>query len=137
MTEQEVEAYAARLMRVWKLDVGFAKTTKKDAQFVALIDDSVNIEIRCHPGDDYFAFYLRVDETPFLFCYQRTGYINDDWAESEEQRKRFKPLVGQWLPFFRRNCWLSGCPLDVTAHEKLEWIHGFTRQELEAWNLNF
>jgi hypothetical protein len=42
---------------------------------------------------------------------------------------------GVQLPFFRRGCWLSGCPIEATAHEKAEWIRGFTREEIEAWNL--
>ncbi len=57
--------------------------------------------------------------------------ISED--ESEEcQRKAF---LEDWLPLFRRNCWLSGCDIEASAHEKAEWIQGFTREELEAWNL--
>ncbi|RYF45551.1 MAG: hypothetical protein EOO38_15815 [Cytophagaceae bacterium] len=37
----------------------------------------------------------------------------------------------QWMPFFRRGCWLSGCPIEATVHEKVEWTRGFTREELE------
>lgn len=41
----------------------------------------------------------------------------------------------QWMPYLRRNAWLSGLPLEASAHEKAEWIQGFSREEIEAWNL--
>ncbi|RYF46035.1 MAG: hypothetical protein EOO38_14900 [Cytophagaceae bacterium] len=44
-------------------------------------------------------------------------------------------LTEQHLPLFRRNCWLSGVPIEATAHEKAEWIRDFSREDIEAWNL--
>ena len=40
-----------------------------------------------------------------------------------------------YLPLVRRNCWLSGFHIEATAHEKAEWMQGFPREELQAWNL--
>jgi hypothetical protein len=41
----------------------------------------------------------------------------------------------EWMDFFRRGLWLSGADIEATAHEKAEWLQGFTREEIEAWNL--
>ncbi|RYX82721.1 hypothetical protein EON83_18050 [bacterium] len=46
-------------------------------------------------------------------------------------------FTAQWTDTFRRNCWLSGCPIEASAHEKAEWMQGFSREEIEAWNLKF
>jgi hypothetical protein len=45
-------------------------------------------------------------------------------------------IATEHLPLFRRGCWLSGCAIEASAHEKAEWMQSFTQEELEAWNLN-
>ncbi|BCM92498.1 hypothetical protein IAD21_04378 [Abditibacteriota bacterium] len=54
-----------------------------------------------------------------------------EYASSEALHQIF----ADWLPFFRRCCWLSGYPLEVSAHEKIEWMQEFIHEELQSWNL--
>lgn len=59
------------------------------------------------------------------------GNLPTNWeAQATEFGKR-------WREEFQRKCWLSGCDIEASAHEKLEWMQGFTREEMQAWNLGF
>ncbi len=87
-------------------------------------------------GDDYrnnsWEFTLSHEKYMWLF-----GSTVKDCSVSPWGRglRRHAELVEQWLPLFRRNCWLCGCPIEATAEEKTEWVQGFTEEEIEAWNL--
>lgn len=74
-----------------------------------------------------------------LSCYRRSGelfaktLVHDHYEETGLSSegihhgngltisKELRQYIDQWLPLFRRNCFLSGCPLECTAHEQLEW----------------
>ena len=64
-------------------------------------------------------------------------------SASEERGRRFglqdafSEFAAEWIPFFGRGCWLSGCPIEASAEEKTEWMRGFTEEEIEEWHLNF
>jgi hypothetical protein len=57
--------------------------------------------------------------------------IRPSWCPA----RRFAAPRTRLARIFRRGCWLSGCPIEASAHEKAEWIQGFSREEIEAWNL--
>ena len=70
----------------------------------------------------------------------RSGWPNARSAKATgelELQSNFRRFAAAWMPRFRRNCWLAGCDIEATAHEKIEWMQGFTREELEALNLKF
>lgn len=52
-----------------------------------------------------------------------------------ESLQKFEQLVARYTPLLRCNSWLCGCDIEASAHEKAEWIQGFSREEVEAWNL--
>ena len=68
-----------------------------------------------------------------LSCHsQQRGIIRTDEIPDSIDQWQF---IDEYLDFFRRGLWLSGCDIEASAHEKAEWIQGFTKQEIEAWNL--
>lgn len=57
----------------------------------------------------------------------------EDW-KIEEASELWKDEL-QMLAVFRKNCWLSGADIEASAHEKVEWIQGFGKEEIETWKL--
>lgn len=41
-------------------------------------------------------------------------------------------FIAQWLPLFRRNTFLLGCPLECSAHERLEWNLWWQEQQNDS-----
>ena len=73
-----------------------------------------------------------------LFCRVSTGEVTaQEKIIGTDDTNTNGPITTQWMPFFRRGCWLSGLPIEATAHEKAEWMQDFTREEIESWNLQF
>ena len=60
------------------------------------------------------------------------GYSLLDMPHRDEDLHQF---AAKWLEFFRRGCFLSGCPVEATMHEKMEWAREFTKEEIESWKL--
>lgn len=50
-------------------------------------------------------------------------------------RESLKEFAAAWEEAFQSGCWLCGCTIDASMHEKSEWMQGFTEEEIEAWNL--
>ena len=75
------------------------------------------------------------DEIELLY---KGGEVTPCWTcsvEDEPEEDILAPFAAQWLDTFRRNCWLSGGDIEASAHEKAEWMQGFSPEEVEAWNL--
>jgi hypothetical protein len=152
MTEQEAEALATRLTRVWSPN-HHGSWTRKDGNASYSVEISPGLRFDCI--DDYTSFSrnfgltfslsrfeteAKTDQilrTGYIYCFSEFGHIcishskHKSWGTLE----MIHQFAAQYTPFFRRNCWLSGCPIEATAHEKAEWTQGFSREELEAWNL--
>lgn len=70
-------------------------------------------------------------------------WINDDSEDynadysAEEHEERIKEFFARWTLFFRRGCWLSGTQIEVTGHEKAQWMQDFGAEEIRDWNLTF
>ena len=101
MTPPEAEALAKRLERVWGGDVmkdspRGLKGRLKTKTWLYIAEMSW--------GRDY-----QVVGTDFHYFVTWEGWVCPSGNL-------------EWLPTFRRNVWLSGAPIEATAHEKLnEW----------------
>ena len=146
MTEQEAEAWAARLTRIWgpftnALKVSQWNCDDKQFEFVRFVirkvcltyegnrDGPIRIELESRRAKVSLEWEQgRID-----------SYDTSSWDENETLNngkiEDIYDFEAKWLEFFRRGCWLSGCPIEASAHEKAEWIQGFSREELESWNL--
>lgn len=58
-------------------------------------------------------------------------------GEPRFEAPRTEAFLRKWRDPFRRNCWLSGANTEATMHEKMTWIEGFERAEIESWGLVF
>ncbi len=141
MTQQEAEALAARLTRVWQPSevVDFGVDEDEFFYLATLSDESVALEVTGH------------EVPPSRFCISRTcndgrykARMTNEWGQvdgvsfiSGPEHQDQNQFITEHLSQFRRKCWLSGCPVEATAHEKAEWIRGFPREELDVWNLKF
>ncbi len=142
MTEQEAEVWAARLTRIWEL-TPHVLDWSKDPRYSRnlgqgyIFKGSINADVSfvCWPGQNIFRIMSRQFDT-VLSCSEG---VFSAWRYPPDERdvSPCPSFTTQWLPFFRRRCWLSGCPIEASAHEKAEWIQGFSRKEIEAWNLKF
>lgn len=138
---QEVEVWRARLVRVWgqQRPIGFPECVMGSGlySFSYCVAEGIGLRFFIHDPENYVD--LRCEKVGCAMDYQG-GQVNAFrfWLPSDEPDESGGELdlfTQQWLPFFRRGCWLSGCPIEASAHEKAEWMRGFTREEVEAWNL--
>jgi len=143
MTEQEAEALAARLTKVWvpsSPQLAWWEVDGRALRFWAIVD--LGVDVVYHQNTrrsiNLTRDVLRA-QTGLLSWHEGLPDISttDNKAYYMDREAQYAQFAVQWLPFFRRGCWLSGCPIEATAHEKAEWIQGFTREEIEAWNLKF
>lgn len=154
MTEQEAEALAAQLTRIWvppAISLDEISLYHEAGVFSFLVTIQKDVSLRCSQGSENPAsklearFGRRFDLTQegepdlsigSLWCWSKGGKVHSV-PHHEQSLELFEQFRQEWMPFFRRGCWLSGCPIEAGAHEKAEWIQGFTREEIEAWNLKF
>ncbi|RYZ88212.1 MAG: hypothetical protein EOP06_11365 [Proteobacteria bacterium] len=125
MTDQGVQALIARFERVWGTGIQW-----QGQECSLQLGNSTIFSSTAH--ERYRLFFLIMPGLSLCagtvgnFSIQRAA-----WCSLEE----YQVLLKQWLPFFRRGCWLSGCPIEASTHEKAEWTQGFSREDLEAWQL--
>jgi hypothetical protein len=134
MTEREAEALRERLERVWKAEHSFEMKEELLGNYA--------FSGRLSPQCVLFAKYLptRIEfalhhvrphgSKPALSLRSNMQECSIVWASFNN-----KAFVEEHLPRFRRGIWLMGLPIEASAHEKAEWLQGFTREEIEAWNL--
>ena len=147
MTEQEAEALVVRLTRIWSKDVpaqGELELTDDDIYWDWSWTADLGEGVEVHIVNVIMEEQLEIDlfnYPPGLF--RMSGHLRCEGDTLEvgrgddklERPTEFAQFASDWLPFFRRGCWLSGCPLEASAHDKAEWIQSFTSEEIEAWNL--
>lgn len=140
MTQQEAEAYIERMALIWhvkgltlvKLDLRVETPAVK-----IQVDERVEVYMS---KPRYSLAYLDEGRSIVakLFCRVSTGEVTaQEKIIGTDDTNTNGPITTQWMPFFRRGCWLSGLPIEATAHEKAEWMQDFTREEIESWNLQF
>jgi hypothetical protein len=144
MTEQEADVFAVRLTRIWK-----PRTFERREDFAAIFeyhaliarDARLGADVALYVGlirnglDSGWHFQLACDLL-HLLCLEEEGshcysVIDDSYGLTGYDQKE-QEFVAQWMPFFRRGCWLSGLPIEASAHEKAEWMQGFSHEELES-----
>lgn len=150
MTEPEIEALSVRLARVWNLPDPITRNKDYPAHLRLRARVEPLVELLCVGNRDSpyaeFTIYLTCYDQPpsrkitgSMECDIRNGEI--DTSAPHRPRNDIATIESyarfehDWLPFFRRGCWLSGFPIEASAHEKAEWIRDFTREEVESWNL--
>ncbi|RYX82416.1 hypothetical protein EON83_19580 [bacterium] len=58
----------------------------------------------------------------FLWCFFDEPKVHS-FSTTASPSNSFADFKTRWMDFFRRGCWLSGCQIECTEHEKLEWVH--------------
>ncbi len=131
MTEQEEEAMAAWLERIWEVETVLCTSERAFYWKGKGAEVKLSVNWRNVPSPavmwHHKHFGLTFSPTRRVYRVHLRGSLDKG---HEQESKDFTPL-------FRRNCWLSGCDIEATLHEKVEWMQGFTREEIEAWNLKF
>jgi len=138
MTEQEAEVLLTRLARIWEAGTGEGVSLHYEENFFSLegktgIDEAVSFDVevkrgsvRCELIFDPCCFFVTDTNYDIRFCcYSK----NQDEREAKEES--YLGLRDE----FRKRAWLSGCDIEATAHEKMDWIQGFSREEIQAWSL--
>ena len=138
MTEQEAKALVARLTRIWEpksFEFSVNNETgphSSDFEYEASLMEGLTLEVAFGADSLNASEYFEISRNKVsLLC--EDGHLGS-WKNDEPQESK-EAFVAEWIPFFRRCCWLSGCDIEASAHEKAEWIQGFSREELQAWNL--
>jgi hypothetical protein len=148
MTEEEAQVWAARLTRIWAPETS---TLHEQSTHKWLYDAEMAI-------DAYFESHFWLE----VFFREKVGRMSANWSYKLYNHRFFlvcrdrrnlwweidnvraphlswpepeQSVINRWMDFFRRGCWLSGCPIEASAHEKAEWMQGFTPEEIEAWNI--
>ena len=143
MPHQEAEIMEVRLARVWEpKEVELVKLDRRGMlNWSARIQGKVCIDIELHSDFPEVSLYYQANEFVANLYLTSDGDIEADKGEAPkrdiERRELIDQFAPKWMPFFRRGCWLSGFPMEATAHEKTEWVQGFTQEEIEAWDLKF
>lgn len=143
MTEQEANVFAKRLVRIWRPE----KVHRSERFSVGEPEEGFTfsaqltpLTLTLHISCNAEGFYSRLNSAQ-VGSRGQLFFLRGDVFDSllpdatDEKRAQQAQFTAQWLPFFRRGCWLAGLPLEATAHEKTEWIQGFSQEEIEAWNL--
>ncbi|BCM91933.1 hypothetical protein IAD21_03811 [Abditibacteriota bacterium] len=135
MTLQEGALIVERLNRIWEVDLSVDRKLRWSVvdpilQYRVFIDSDLRLVFNCNNPDisagDYFLTLCRAKGRPILVCSTR-----------EFGSRTSGPFEQNYMPLFRRNCWLLGFDIAASAPEKAEWIQGFAREEIEQWNLKF
>ncbi|BCM91853.1 hypothetical protein IAD21_03730 [Abditibacteriota bacterium] len=141
MTEQEAQVLAARLTRIWNVEVDTWNVDARNqhASFWIALSEEVEIQVSISKGTGFSpmvlsAYTSKTDET-FLTYHSGYGLSNSNIGDYDTLPEHLSQHQSQWLTVFRRGCFLMGLPIEASAHEKMEGIQGFSREELEAWNL--
>ena len=136
ITKPEAEALEARLTRIWQpLESHYRYSPGVFPGFDYEANLADGIVLRVDNGDGELNFDL-VRGNVLLMAKPSLGVIDvSDIYQTESDREEFALFRAEYLLFFRRNCWLSGCDVEATAREKAEWMQDFNQEEIEEWNL--
>lgn len=148
MTTEEAQAFAERLTRIWEPLTPFSMQLWEDDERG---DDEQqwHLAARLVPEFGLEVFTNEWGEVPVLRLEHqsrgRTNLIMSINFQGKDTRVEVHifndhvfgdlQIAAQWLPAFRRGCWLSGSDIEATAHEKAEWMREFTKEEVDSWKL--
>jgi hypothetical protein len=138
MTEQEAQVLSNRIPRIWASYV--PKLVTRDTgnlpfEFVFTLRDNWKLTYICTSHTPFPLVMVTKESFEMVCLSDGTIHYDMEHKHGMEKMPMDNPL-DLWLPLLRRGCWLSGLPIEASAHEKVEWMQGFSPEELEAWNLN-
>ena len=135
MTEQEAQVLAKRLERIWGIvhvrKTGLARNERRGFYFVGTAAEFSFRADEEHTGSLSFALHGPIEIGHWGRLLFEEGNIRGPFIEESHQDQ----FATRWMDFFRRGCWLSGLPVEASPHEKAQWMQGFTREEMDVWNL--
>ena len=150
MTKQEGAAFAERLTRIWTgnrpMRPEMNWSNFRDYNEWDLIGGQFQFFANVHE-DAHFVYVgpdvSNLSQQPMLMLVQIEGeksIASIEWRATPIPGFCFElgantPFADKWLFAFRRGCWLSGCDIEASAHEKAEWMQDFTPEELQGWDL--
>jgi hypothetical protein len=136
MTEKEAEVLVARLMRIWAPHQQIQRTSDSRVEcrwrlsFKGYLQFDVAITslIALHIVQKGTVFALNKKETNIITGCLVYGIPGRGILIQPPENEASKQFATEWMPFFRRGCFLSGCPIECTEHEKLEWTLSLEEQ---------
>ncbi len=144
ITELEAEVFEVKLTRIWGVVAPFRVSVNNGGlDLRAPVSQDVELRVSASAFDTrncaQYALHEIGPNLSFLRCNDffdllepTQTLLGDYWTSAP---KDIRELQNQWMPVFRRCCWLCGCDIEASAHEKAVWIQGFSREELDAWDL--
>lgn len=143
MTLPEGEALAAKLTRIWASGQvvdwfrGLDNSDSASFAFRAMLTEEVCFTCRDSRSSPGLLFRLSPEPQEATRCWashircdSNNGEVKVIWVVKVDFRpSEFEQFVADWMNVFRRNCWLSGCDIECSAHEQLEWMQWYKEQE--------
>ncbi|RYX86448.1 hypothetical protein EON83_01905 [bacterium] len=135
MTEAEIKQFVANLKRIWGMQRPhwsirkFGPTGEPHLDLHGRIAKDVQLIYSSSPSGAHFLLSVRFAGSweRIIGCEFNSGQIIVVLNESEDEEKLL--LAAQHRETFRRNCWHSGCAIECTQHEQLEWTLWLKEQE--------
>ena len=146
MTEQEAEAFLRRATKIWvpyPYALGAQWERMSDGSFHLNVAEDTFVAL--YPGNQ--KLYLSYQKPLQALLYGNyctlecvSGQVECNWIGepedlTEEEESLLPVFAHRWSSYFRRGLWLSGIDIEASAHEKAEWMQGFTHEELQTWDL--
>jgi hypothetical protein len=119
MTEGEAQAFCRRLEIIWGVQT-YNYNAGSIFCWLGVNGMVVNWALPKKPAIRWYAKAFCVS-----FASESGVYTNDPDEGHEQEMKDF-------LPIFRRNCWLSGCDVECSAQEQAEWTSWFQERTTTA-----
>ncbi|RYX80819.1 hypothetical protein EON83_26855 [bacterium] len=140
MTQKAIEALTAKLIRIWQIKSIVNQENYLRFGLEAPLEEGVMLSYsRYHAGGLTRVALVQRDNSGLVgrlyWNSNEPEVMGIGWKQSDRENEFFEPFARAWMPFFRRSCWLSGCDIEASVHEKLEWLDGITAEEIREWNL--
>ncbi len=130
MTEQEAAALVVKITQIWvpeRMNGGFLQWGLKDEEFYFCADIEKHIRFvraRAYKRSGHRFSIQRIQgnyATGGLSWHSEDNLISMTIFDGS-LAKSCEQFAVEWMPLFRRNCWLSGCSIEATAQEQIEWM---------------
>ncbi len=122
MTNEEAEAWAIRLTQIWAPEYLVVAPKWK------FEEDRFCFRFNCEVSPDTFMEGRIFSKEPAIRLVSESheliygcGEIEMSYIARPVLFEKLIQFAEEWMPFFRRNCYLSGCEIECTGHEQLEW----------------
>ena len=137
-TSSEAEAVAARLRRIWNwtAETGWVPYEPGFSEIYIQLSDQVLLRVWKEQSALYWEEPgARRGTRRSVSCSTSHKEILYTPHDLGAEPCHWQGFLTQWLPLFRRGCWLLGFDIDASMHERMEWTQGFSKEEIESWKL--